>query len=263
MKHGNPAVIALTTDFGPSSAYVGQMKGVLLSRLPEVQLVDVTHAVPAQDVTAGALTLEETLSWFPEDTVHVVVVDPGVGTDRRLLAARVGRWYCVLPDNGLLALAADRFGVGQLVALDRPRYWLSPRSRTFHGRDIMAPVAAALAGGVPLGELGTETESFVRLELPPVDQTPGSVEGRVIAADSFGNLITNVREADLRAPVEQILCGPLALDGLVATYGEARPGEAVALIGSAGRLEIALVGGSAADRLGIGLGETIKVKHAR
>lgn len=237
-------LITLTTDFGNGSPYVAQMKGVLSGRVPETSLVDLTHAVPPQDVTAGALAIAETIRWFPERAIHIGVVDPGVGTARRILAGRLAVGSFVGPDNGLFSLAEIR----QAVVLENRDHWLENVTATFHGRDVMAPVAAALAAGVPLDRLGPATTEWVRLELPPPVVAGRRVLGQVIHVDSFGNLVTNLRREELAAdPEVTVQDRPVRT---VRCYGEADPGEWVALVGSSGRLEIAVVNGSGAEVVG-------------
>lgn len=242
------AAITLTTDFGVSSAYVAQMKGVLLQRAPGAPLVDVTHAVPPQDILAGALVLEDALRWFPPGSVHVGVVDPGVGTRRRIIAGRLGDGFFVGPDNGLFSLAGAALGFRELVVVERSEYWLSEVSATFHGRDVMAPVAAALYGGTALHQLGTGAIDWVRLQIDPPEQRDGVMTGQVLIADSFGNLITNLRSADVQSARRARVAGHDVR--IVRTYGDAHAGDAIALIGSSGRLEIAIANGNAAERFG-------------
>ena len=258
-SHGSmrlPPLITLTTDFGTGGGYVAQMKGVLLIRIPDVRLVDITHDVPPQNVPAAAIVLADTLVHFPDGAVHVGVVDPGVGTDRPILAGRCRNGFFVGPDNGLFSLCE----IQEAVALDQPRYWLADVSRTFHGRDIMAPVAAALAGGTRLRDLGRPVTHWQTLETPPPDRDGGRLTARVLTSDSFGNLITNLTSRDLpgaaiaRVPDGAIARAVVRVAGkpipLVGCYGEREPGHGVALLGSSGRLEIAVVNGSAKDRYG-------------
>lgn len=237
-------IITLTTDFGTGSAYIAQMKAVLLSRAAGAEIVDVTHAISPQNITQAAITLEDTLPWFPAGAVHIGVVDPGVGTDRAILAGRCGEGFFVGPDNGLFS----RCPISEVVRLDRPEHWLAEISRTFHGRDIMSPVAAAIAAGVPLRELGTPTERWTMLPLPQPSVTADQITGEIIFVDSFGNLVSNLTAADLR------MHRRVAMDDQpvkrVNSYGDAKRGELVALVGSSGRVEIAIAEGNAAERHG-------------
>jgi len=237
-------LITLTTDFGISSPYVAQMKGVLLAQVPDVRLVDVTHAVPAQQVVAAALILQDSLPWFPKEAIHVAVIDPGVGTSRPVIAARSRHGYLIGPDNGLFSL----FELREVVRLDRPEFWGKQVSATFHGRDLMAPVAAALARGVRLDRLGTPVDDWQRLDLPRPQREDGKLIGEILFADSFGNLITNLTANDVPVPPHQVSLTDHRFRW-VGTYGEAEPGEPVALIGSSGRLELAVVNGDAARTL--------------
>jgi S-adenosylmethionine hydrolase len=242
-------LFTLTTDFGAGSGYPAQMKGVLLSAVPGAQIVDVSHDVPPQDVLAGALLLEACLPWFPASAVHVAVVDPGVGTARRALCVRDadGRTF-VAPDNGLLTPFL-REGA-RAFEVEPGRALPPPRSATFHGRDLFAPAAAFLAKGGDPAALGRAVPDPVRLAWPAAERRGGEVLGETLAADSFGNLVTSIREADLAgAPAVEARAGGRPARW-VRTYGEASPGELVALVGSGGRVEIAVREGSAAALLG-------------
>jgi len=253
-------LITLTTDFGLNSPYVAQMKAAIYAVASEVTLVDITHGISPQNILEGAIVLQDTCRYFPAGTVHVAVVDPGVGTQRPLIAAQLGEHYFVGPDNGLLSLWAEEVPPQQIVVLDQPQFWRSQVSRTFHGRDIMAPVAAHLAQGVPLLELGTPSTTWTRLPWPQPRWQSDRVQGEVVLVDHFGNLLTNIREADLTArgltAVSGWLDGRFALR-LVRTYGDAEPGTLVGLFSSQGRFEVAVVCGSAAAQCGVGRGATV------
>ena len=252
------STITLLTDFGVSSPYIAQMKGVLVARVPNVRLIDLTHSVAPQRVLAGAITLLDLAPWFPPGTIHIGVVDPGVGTERRILAASVGDWHFVLPDNGLLSPIAERFNVHQIVSLNKPEFWLPSVSNTFHGRDIMAPVAAAIANGIPLEQLGEPVSNLKKVVLPEPTVEAGITRGEVLYVDSFGNLVTNIM-------AEQVECGATftiggqRVSGLVSSYGNRNPGELIALIGSSSRLEFAIVDDNAAERLGTAVGADVVV----
>ena len=251
-------VVTFLSDFGAGSGYPAQMKGEVLRRLPDATLVDLSHEVPPFDVLAGALLLEACVPRFPETAVHVAVVDPGVGTSRRPICVvdPAGR-RLVGPDNGLLS---PFLGEGAIVHLLSDPV-LVPRdpSPTVHGRDLFAPVAAWLAGGGDPERLGPRVEDPVRLEALSARRTPGSLEGACLSADPFGNLLTSIRRSDLgdRVAAGVTVAGREAR--LVATFGEGRPGELIALWGSGGRLEIALREGSAALDLGILRGAPVRV----
>jgi S-adenosylmethionine hydrolase len=257
------SIITLTTDFGADSPYAAAMKGVILSINPDATLVDITHAIPAQDVRRGALVLEDVTPWFPEGTIHVAVVDPGVGTERAIVYAEIGRQRYVAPDNGLLDRLISRSPPSRIVRVEDAEHWLRPVSSTFHGRDIMAPVAARLSLGLAPEQLGPAVETVARLKWPEVRVSEGKIRGQVIEIDSFGNLITNItgdmligRPTDSRVCV---VCGIFETWGIWRTYGQQSEGMLVALIGSSGRMELAIVGDSAAQRLGVGQGTPVVV----
>ncbi len=235
--------ITLLTDFGLADTYVGQVKGAILAIAPTARLVDLTHAVPPQDVQAGAFLLWSAVEPFEAGTVHVAVVDPGVGSVRLALALETVRGdYCIGPDNGLLVPAAERLGgIQRVVELDNPDYWrvVSP-SASFHGRDIFGPVAAHLASGVPLERLGTSVTQFVRRALP----VPEGRRGEVLHVDAYGNLVTNLTPASL--PARYVVRVNAREARGVAYYAAVPPGELLALIGSTGLLEISVRDGSAA-----------------
>jgi hypothetical protein len=258
--------ITLMTDFGLRDGFVGVMKGVILGIASQAQIADLSHDIGAQDVLQGAFVLGRSVGYFPPGTVHVAVVDPGVGTQRRPVACRVGDAYCVGPDNGLftyLFQQAERLGAPlEVVRLDRPEYWLPEISHVFHGRDIFAPVAAHLANGVPLSALGTPVQDAVRLELPPVEVIPGGLRGRVALIDYFGNLLTNIERQHLAPFGERRLrvrlCG-VEIEGLVVTFGSRPSGELVALFGEADDLQVSVVNGNARERLGAQVGDLVEV----
>jgi S-adenosylmethionine hydrolase len=255
-----PALVTLTTDFGSGSSYVAAMKGALLSVNPQATIVDLTHDLPPQDLVATSYFLADALPYFPAGTIHVVVVDPGVGADRSLLCVEWNQQLLLAPDNGcwtsLEPLAREPLKV---YRLSHSKYWRSRVSSTFHGRDIIAPVAGHLTLGVSPSDLGPRVESWVRLELPkPIDSESG-LQGQVVMIDRFGNLITNLNlRPDQRAHSVQI--GSTKVPRIVRTYGDCEPGDLVALIGSSGRLEIAEVNGSAARLLQLGVGTPVAVE---
>jgi S-adenosylmethionine hydrolase len=257
------SIITLTTDFGHGSPYVAAMKGVILSLNPAVTVVDITHDVPAQDVRYAAIVLEDVSDRFPGGTVHVAVVDPGVGTDRACVLARIGRQCYLAPDNGLLTRLARRTPPSKIVRLTEPDYWLHPVSATFHGRDIFAPVAARLSLGLEPDHLGVPMERLFMLDWPEVRRSPGRIEGSVIFVDSLGNLVTDITAEVLAEGVGaselRIFCRSHCVTGLSRTYGDAPQGALIALVGSSGRLELALVGGSAAAATQARCGERVLV----
>jgi len=256
--------ITLTTDFGAESPYVGAMKGVILSYHPEARLVDITHEIPAQNIRVGALVVADSTPYFPAGTIHVVVVDPGVGTERALVYAEVGSQRYLAPDNGVLALVVKRYGLARAIRLEERRFWRERVSATFHGRDILAPVAAQLARGLDPGVLGPPVETLKLIDWPEPRIFPDRIEGQVIAVDSFGNLITNIEEGHLdRLGVRSELMveiGQWQIRGVSRTYGEHPPGELVSLLGSGGWLEVAVVCGSAAEVTGLGVDSPVRVR---
>lgn len=253
-------IVTLITDFGTRDGYVGEMKGVLLTGAPGARLVDVTHSVPPGDVSAGAWILGRIWRRFPVGTVHLAVVDPGVGSDRRAIAARAdGRWL-VGPDNGLLTDAAGEAEVEELRELDPERVGLEPLSDTFHGRDLFAPAAARLAAGSPPRTLGRELDprSALRLQRARPVREGGRALGEVRHVDRFGNLVTNVPTGWLpERPVVEI--GDYRIEGLARSFSEVAPGEPVLIRGSGGTLEVCVRGASASETLGTGRGAAVTV----
>ncbi|MCS6975728.1 MAG: SAM-dependent chlorinase/fluorinase [Gemmatales bacterium] len=259
-------LITLTTDFGTASPYVAAMKGVILSIAPHVRILDLSHDIPAQDIWHGAFFLAGCVPYFPPEAVHVVVVDPGVGTERRLLYTEIGPHRLILPDNGLATLLLRRFPLRRAFQILEPRYRLPVVSNTFHGRDILGPAAAHVALGIEPAHLGPQVHDPYRLPVPE-PQVGETIRGKVIFVDGFGNLITNIEQSLLeqagmdpkagRVPV--VLIAARRIARWVRTYGEAKPGELVALISSSGYLEIAEVQGSAARTLSAGRGTPVEV----
>jgi len=258
-----PSIITLTTDFGLGSHYVAVMKGVILSINPAAVIVDITHGIPPQDIRQAALVLDDVCERFPVDTIHVAVVDPGVGTSRAIVYARIDQRHYIAPDNGLLSRLAARHRPSKLIKLQNRDFWLHPVSSTFHGRDIIAPVAARLSLGLDPAELGPPLEQLATLQWPQPRQTERRIEGMVVTVDSFGNLETNITAEMLAGrPTDErvcIVCGIYETFGIYHTYAEQPNGMLVALINSAGRLELALVGDNAARRLGVGPGTHVVV----
>lgn len=260
-------IITLTTDFGLNDHFVGAMKGVLLEIAPDAQLVDISHAVQPFDILDGALTISQAYSYFPTGTVHMVVVDPGVGTARRPIVLTAERHLFVAPDNGVLSLVYDREERISVRHITAEHYFLQPRSNTFHGRDIFSPITAYVAKGVDLERLGEEITDYVRFGVPrpkPVDER--TLRGVVLKVDRFGNLVTNIAPADipkLFAPARAAFRITVGAKGqvtrLCANYAEGGPGEAFAILGSMGFLEIATNRGSAFQLLGAGKGSEVSI----
>jgi S-adenosylmethionine hydrolase len=243
-------VIALLTDFGLRDHYVGAMKGVILALCPDAILVDVLHEVPPQDVAAGAVALDSAYRYFPAGTVFVAVVDPGVGSERRPIAIGAGRWSFVGPDNGLFTYVLEAQPQASVRLLANPLFYGLPQSAVFHGRDLFGPAGAHLARGLPLEEVGPVVADPVRLALARPRRASDGWEGRVLSADRFGNLVTNLLEADLVALAGRELSAlEVVLDErvlpLVRTYSDVPEGQACALVGSSGRLELAVNRGRA------------------
>jgi S-adenosylmethionine hydrolase len=254
-------MITLLTDFGHQDAYVGVMKGIIASRCPTTTMVDLTHDIPPQDLWAARFQLLSVFPYFPPHTVHLVVVDPGVGTDRRAIAARLAGGYFVGPDNGILSGVLEQTPVIEAVELTNPAYWLVPHpSATFQGRDIFAPVAAHLANGVPLSVLGTPiaADSLVRLTMPPLTQTEHGLEGRIQYIDHFGNAVTTLSADHLTDGPWYLTCNDVDIPGTT-TYNDVEPGTPLALIGSHGFLELAVNQGSAQAHLGLAVGDAVQL----
>jgi S-adenosyl-L-methionine hydrolase (adenosine-forming) len=252
--------IALLTDFGYTDAYVGVMKGVLLSRCPDARLIDLAHGVAPQDVLAGAVHLASAVPYCPPDTVFLAVVDPGVGSVRRPLCLRSGDQLFVGPDNGLLWPAAARTGEPEAFHLDRPEQWLPQPAATFHGRDIFAPVAALLALGRAPEEVGSPIPDPVRLQIPAPAVIPDALAGEIILVDHFGNAVTNFRPEALGNPGPYALTfvvGDRLIRGPATHYGAVGAGELLVIPGSLGYYEIAINRGNAASALGLHRGSPV------
>jgi S-adenosylmethionine hydrolase len=256
-------IITLTTDFGTGSPYVAAMKGVILSINPRATIVDITHAIEAQNIRAGALALAESARWFPPDTIHVAVVDPGVGTERKIIYARMGEQHFVAPDNGLLSRLALQAPPSTIITVNEPEFWLPEVSATFHGRDIMAPVAARLSLGLDPRRLGSRQDELVRLDWTEARVAANRIEGSVQSIDSFGNLITDISAEALsgapRGEEVAILCDDHETRGIFQTYADQPEMTLIALVGSSGKLELAIVGDSAAAMLGIAVGTPVTI----
>ena len=256
-------LVTLLTDFGLADPFVGIVKGVILGINPEVALVDLTHEIPLHDVLAGALALEAVIPYFPPGTIHLAVVDPGVGGERRPLAVQAAGHSFVGPDNGLFTFLWDCPDV-VAVACSNPAYHLPAVSRTFHARDLFAPVAAHLSLGVELARLGPPVEAPVRIPRPRPRREGDAESGEVLHVDRFGNLLTNLI---LPEPFEgaevTVEVGGLQITGLSASYGSRRPGEAGVIVGSTGRLEIFVNGGNAREQLGVGRGASVRMSTIR
>ena len=272
-------IIALLTDFGEADGYVAAMKGTILGIAPEVRFVDISHQVRPQAIDQGAYLLGTVYPYLPVGTIYLAVVDPGVGTERRALALEVPRGRLVGPDNGLFSdvldqcedRSADRAarptaGPAPLpagcaaVALTNRAIWRPEVSSTFHGRDVFAPVAAHLARGMPLAELGTPVPEVIRLAGSLAVDPTGRRVGRIRHVDRFGNAITSIPLAELAGRAWRVRVGSVSIPGLSRSYGDGHPGELLALVGSSGQLEIAVAMGNAARQLGLDLGAEVIVE---
>lgn len=258
-------IITLTTDFGLKDGYVAAMKGVILGICPEARIVDVTHLIPPQDIPAAAYVLESIRQAFPPETIHIVVVDPGVGTERKGIVVRVEDQVLVGPDNGLFSLALRSWVGVEAFYLEVRDYWRPEVSRTFHGRDVFAPVAAHCACGVPLERLGPAAVPEVSPWSVPVKEGPDLLRGEVIAVDHFGNCVSNITAVDLGETPEPgewtaEISGRRDIP-VLETYADVDPGTPVALMGSGGCLEIALNRGNAAKALGVQRGAWVWVNR--
>jgi S-adenosylmethionine hydrolase len=256
-------LVTLTTDFGTDSPYVAAMKGVILCINPRARIVDLSHDVPPQDVRHVSFFLAEALPYFPPGTLHVVVVDPGVGSARAILYVGLAGQRLLVPDNGCWTLLAEGHHAQPLrvVRVSEPRFWRPQVSPTFHGRDIFAPVAGYLSLGINPAELGPALTDWVRLPWPAPARKPDGIRGEVIFVDHFGNLISNICATNLGArPDARVRVGPAPVPRRVRTYADAAPGELVALSSSNGLLEVAVVRGSAARLLGAAVGSPVLVE---
>jgi len=259
-------IITLTTDFGLNDHFVGTMKGVILNVVPEAEIVDISHAVQPFDVLDGALTIAQSYSYFPTATVHVVVVDPGVGTARRPIIASSEQHHFVAPDNGVLSLIYAREERMHVRHVTSQHYFQQPVSNTFHGRDIFAPVAAYLAKRVDSEKFGEIVDDYVRFNAPrpkPVDAR--TMRGVVLKVDRFGNLITNITPQDVpmlfqqNPPAFKIVVGKREIGEIKSAYSEGEPGEIFAILGSMGYVEISTNRGSAAQAIGVGKGTDVSI----
>lgn len=261
------APIAILTDFGYRDHYVGAMKGVIATIAPDARVIDITHGIPPQSVTAGAIALAQSWRLFPKLTVFIAVVDPGVGTTRLpiVIETNAGARF-VGPDNGVMHLAAKDAGIRRIVELRTPKYRLKNVSSTFHGRDIFAPAAAWLSIGTPIRSLGPTIREMKQLSIPPATRRGKTLEGKVIYVDGFGNLVTNIDRATLEAFGASFRTAPLLVRigkgtsmEIFQAYGDVPSGAPLATLGSFELLEIAVRDGSAASRFGLSEGAPVSV----
>lgn len=267
-----PPMITLTTDFGLEDEYLGVIKGVIIGLAPQARLIDLCHTIRPQDIRQASFILQAAAPYFPKETIHLAVVDPGVGTDRRLLAVRAMGQIFLGPDNGILTPLLQDYLFAEAIVLDCPHLYRQPLSTTFHGRDILAPVAAALANGTGLSSLGTQAlkENLIKLASPTlqIDRIHGNIAGSVIHIDHFGNLTTNIHQDDLAGltadPASiQIFHKKQQVTGLASAYASGANGQVLALIGSRGYLELAVTNGNAARILGAEVDDPVRVTRGK
>lgn len=261
-----PRLITLTTDFGLNDHFIGTIKAVLLGIVPEATIVDICHSVQAFDVLDGALTISQAYSYFPSGTIHMVIVDPGVGTARRPIILTAERYHFVAPDNGVLSMIYDREERLSVRHVTAEHYYLQPVSNTFHARDIFAPIVGYLAKGVDPDRFGDEITDYVRFAAPrpkPVDGN--TIRGVVLKVDRFGNMITNITQHDApqlfqpEPPPFKIVVGKKEITQIHTAYAQGAPGELFGILGSMGYLEIAANRGAAAQVVGVGKGTDVSV----
>jgi S-adenosyl-L-methionine hydrolase (adenosine-forming) len=257
-------MITLTSDFGLKDSYVAEMKGAILTINPNATIIDITHHVEQFNIRMGAFMLASAAPYFPKGTVHLAVVDPGVGTDRSAILVQTGRCFFVGPDNGVLMLAAQNQGIKRIQELSNPKFMLPKVSSTFHGRDVFAPAAANLDMGVKPEEFGPEITNIVTPEFASPKSNNGTLTGEVLHVDGFGNIITNISCKEMaQAKTLKVKLQKFSLRlSMGKTYAQAKPQEAIALIGSHGFLEIALNRASAAEKLQVAAGDIIEVTPA-
>jgi S-adenosyl-L-methionine hydrolase (adenosine-forming) len=256
--------IALTTDFGADSHYVGAIKAVIASIAPKAKVIDLTHTIPPYDIVSGAFILGTNYLYFPKDTIHVAVVDPGVGSTRKPILARNQYAYFIGPDNGLFSLVERRSTVFDMYELDQPKYFLDSVSSTFHGRDIFAPVAAHLAKGVSPKKLGTSLKTFEMLEAFDIEDHGTRIVGEVLMVDGFGNVIVNI---DNDYFSERVGGKPFSVHihdqvahQIIQTYSDSDRGSLVALFGSSGFMELAISQGSLASQIPVAVGDEVRIE---
>jgi|SRR5665647_2064662 len=254
-------MITLTSDFGLKDPYVAEMKGVILTINPQATMIDVTHSVEKFNICMGAFMLASAAPYFPKGTIHLAVIDPGVGTERRAILIQTRRGFFVGPDNGVLMLAAQNQGIEHIYEISNPKFTLPKVSSTFHGRDVFASVAAHLDKGIKPSEFGPEITKVATPKFANVERRNSSLIGEVWHIDDFGNIITNISQKDLpqNRVVNVKLPNALLNISFRKTYARAKPNEPLALIGSHGFLEIALNQGNAAEKFHAKAGDKIEV----
>lgn len=255
-------LITLTTDFGMQDGNVGVMKGVIYGVNPRARVVDLSHDIEPQNIAQAAFVLSRHYRYFPAGTIHLAVVDPGVGSERRALIVQTAEALFVAPDNGVLTSVAHdaRHAIKHIIDISNPKFWLHQISAVFHGRDIFAPVTAHLSLGVPVSAFGEEVDDMMTFPLPQVERRPGKLKGQVAHIDRFGNLLTNICQRDLLSLVEiKVRVRNQEIAGLSRTYADGQEGEVIAYIDSSEELAVAVVNGSARDLLDAQVGDKVEV----
>ena len=256
-------IITLITDFGSKDGYVGTMKGVILTINPQVSLIDITHEVSPQDIFEAGFVLQNSYKFFPRHSIHLVVVDPGVGGERKALLIDTEDHLFIGPDNGVFTLIYECENINRIIELTKSNFFLPDKSSTFHGRDIFAPVAAHLSRGISVEDFGDVCNEIVTIDIPKPEITEGAITGVVLHIDNFGNLITNISEGLFRALIGEgsykIMAGNKVTVGLKVSYSEVKKGEVLAIFGSAGYLEISAREQNAQKKLKMNKGSEIKV----
>ena len=253
--------IVLLTDFGLTDHYVGVMKGVILSLHPQAQIIDLSHEIEPQDIASAQILLQNAHAYFPKKSIFVSVVDPGVGTDRPILGVETEEQIFLAPDNGLLGFLGKSPSLRRIVQIQDEKYFRTPVSDTFHGRDIFAPVAAHLSLGTPLKKMGTETKSLSQLDIPGPIVSNGEITGRVTAIDRFGNLITDISKEMIPEGTQIVISiGKTKIKGLSRNYAGQKEKKPLALIGSDGMVEISINQGNAAKQLALSVGTPVRIQ---
>jgi len=257
------AIITLLSDFGLKDSYVAEMKGIILSTSPDTGIVDITHDIKKFDIEMGMFILASAVRYFPDGTVHVIVVDPGVGSQRRAVAVETEKYYFVAPDNGVLTLALKQERIVKSIELTNSAYFMDEVSDTFHGRDIFAPVAAHLSLGVEIEALGHEAGELEEIQLSEPEVSQSGIKGHVIHIDKFGNLITDIKQELFNSVILSrrfsIKVGGIRLERISRSYAEVSAGEPLAIFDSFGNLEIAVNRGSATEKLEVRKGDSIEI----
>ena len=258
-------VVALLTDFGLKDHYVGVMKGVILSVNPHARIIDISHDIGSQDILAAYFLLSNTYKYFPQGTIFVAVVDPGVGSDRAIIAIETDRYTFLAPDNGLLGFLEKDGRIRRVTRVQNDRYFLTPVSHTFHGRDNFAPVAGHLSQGVDAGLLGPEVDRIHKIAAPsPKITREGSMVGEVVSIDRFGNLVTNIPGDRLKSADDvEVKVGKTVIRKLSTSYASSKKGELLAIVGSTGSLEVSVNKGDARKKTAAKVGDVVRVRHSQ